>query len=148
SLAAWTVTPEDPIGAVAIWKAKQRYPTFTTPLVSSNRNFALKFSPAGGFVTFKDNGLLRVIETTAGTEWPVPKTLQAGGEIAFHPNEKLLAMGAGAKIRLFDKEGRAFGAEQAVDGTIRHLAFSHDGASILVSQSDDLISPKPAVVLK
>jgi WD40 repeat protein len=149
ALAAVLSGPENS-NTVHVWQSTETNAPVKIGL-SNERVSGLKISPDGSHLsvrTAENNTTLTRVFDSSGVEWPLPDSVRHSAILAFHPNKRRLAIGTGDTVALFDGLSTdPFCPEIKVVGNIRHLAFSADGRRLLISQSDEGITPKSAVLV-
>jgi WD40 repeat protein len=150
ALAAIIVSPTSPSNVLRIWNPIATGAEKDIAL-AIDRVAALTFSPDGASLAVRtgprnNSTRTRVFDALSGAEWPLPDTIESNAKIAFHPTKPRLAIGAGNSLAIFGQRQSTPICEISVGENVNHLAFSHDGAQLLVCQTDDAINPKSAVL--
>lgn len=138
---------KSPSASVRIWGKFDGEPRFDSKVSSSTNVSGLTFSRDGSLLGFRDADVIRIFDISRETEWPIPQEFR-NGRFAFHPVQKTVAMADGDSVQIFPQDAQPlFSVPVRFAGDIRHLAFSPDGRFILVSQSDNDINPRSAVLI-
>ena len=147
AVAAWILHKERAAGSINVWTPGKENPSFTFERTST-KGPGLTLSPDGSYLGFRDESSLRLFNAQTGVEWPIPSSLQGDASVAFHPNGKIVALGIGTKVQMFElSSGKMIGTEQTFEGNVSHLTFSPGGQQLLISQTDRYVTPKPAILM-
>lgn len=151
ALAALTIPPQSKSPIVHIWKPIDSDLSSDIPC-PVDKIKALEFSPDGSLLAVKDEvnrtPRVHVFDVASGAEWPLPEAMKESAVMAFHPTKRLLAVGADQNVTILENmSATPRTPEISVEGSVKHLAFSGDGRRLLVSQNDDQINPKSAVMI-
>jgi WD40 repeat protein len=152
ALAALTVPPHSESALLHIWKPIGSDINSEIPC-TVDKIKALEFSPDGSFIAVKDEVNRRprvhVFDVVSGAEWPLPDALKQNAVIAFHPNKRGFAIGSDQSVSIFENMSATPRVREiSLEGNVKHLAFSGDGRRLLVSQNDEQINPKSAVMIE
>jgi WD40 repeat protein len=143
---SWTAA--DQSLALAVWNLPHLDKKISIPLDAGSIS-KLVFSRDNSFLSFNNGAVTRIIDTKTGRDWPIPGSfLENKPLIAFANNSERVAIGSGNKIALFENVNSApLVPILTLEGDIRHLVFSPQDDLLLVSQGDDNVTAKPAVLV-
>lgn len=151
ALAACTVGAEPGSATVTVWRPIETDDPVKFRIKVADPVAAFQLSPDGSIlavqtVMINRTTTARIFDAASGDEWPIDDGLKKNAAIAFHPHRRAFAIGAGQNFEFYENQSPSASLKNVVEGDVHHLAFSADGHRLLISQSDDQISPKSAVI--
>jgi WD40 repeat protein/serine/threonine protein kinase len=124
---------------VRIWDAATGLPTGLVLPGRGSEFSSVRYSPGGGqILTGSLDGMARLWDATTGGQIREFQMPQPGPTITtFSPDGRLVAVGTGGRVVLWDAAGSPVRSIEGYQGGITGLAFSPDGGRLLTTSADE-----------